>query len=125
MLTVTLDRRRGIAVLKPRGALSKRDFARAAAIIDPYLERAGRLNGLIISTKHFPGWDSFAGLASHLKFVKAHHRRVKRIALCTDSMLGNFAHLFARHFVRATIRVFPFKGFAAAGRWIAGARPAR
>lgn len=120
MLSVKLDRKRGIAVLKPKGALSKKDFERAARVIDPYLEQASRLNGLIIHTKKFPGWNSFAGLVSHLKFVKAHHKKVKRIALCTDSVLGGFARVFAPHFIRAKVRLFPYNAFAAAGKWAAG-----
>jgi hypothetical protein len=120
MLSVKLDKKRGIAVLQPKGALSKKDFERAAGVIDPYLEHAARLNGLVIHTKTFPGWASFAGLVSHLKFVKAHHRKVKRLALCTDSVLGEFARVFARHFVKATVKVFPYHAFSAAGTWAAG-----
>jgi SpoIIAA-like len=122
MLSVKLDKKRGIAVLKPRGALSKKDFERAATVIDPYLENAARLNGLIIHTKRFPGWDSFTGLVSHLTFVKSHHKKVKRIALCTDSVLGDVARLFARHFISATVRLFPYEAFDAAGTWAAGTR---
>jgi hypothetical protein len=122
MLSVKLDQKRGIAVLQPKGALSKKDFERAARVIDPYLEKAARLNGLVIHTKTFPGWKSFAGLVSHLKFVKAHHKKVKRLALCTDSVLGDVARLFARHFIKARVRVFPYEAFAAAGRWAGGMR---
>jgi len=125
MLSVKMDKKHGIAVLKPKGALSKKDFERAARVIDPYLEKAARLNGLIIHTKKFPGWASFAGLVSHLKFVKAHHKKVKRIALCTDSVLGDFARLFARHFIRAKVRLFPYDEFAAAGKWAAGTQRRR
>jgi hypothetical protein len=58
MLSVKLDKNRGIAVLEPNGALSKKDFDRAAGVIDPYLEHAARLNGLVIHAKRFPGWAS-------------------------------------------------------------------
>jgi SpoIIAA-like len=120
MLSVTMDKKLGIAVLKPKGALSKNDFDRAARVIDPYLEHAARLNGLVIHTKKFPGWASFAGLVSHLKFVKAHHKKVKRVALCTDSVLRDVARLFAPHFIKARVRVFPYEAFTAAGTWAAG-----
>jgi SpoIIAA-like len=122
MLSVKLDKKRGIAVLEPKGALSKKDFERAAGVIDPYLEKAARLNGLIIHTRNFPGWASFAGLVSHLTFVKAHHKKVKRIALCTDSALGNVARLFAPHFISAKVRLFPYEEFDAAGTWVAGSK---
>jgi len=114
-----MDEKRGIAVLEPQGALSEEDFKRAAGMIDPYIEKTTRLNGLIIHTKDFPGWDSFAALVSHLKFVKAHHKKVKRIALCTDSVAGNLARVFGPHFINAEVRVFPFQEFDSAGKWVA------
>jgi hypothetical protein len=120
MLSVKLDKKHGIAVLQPKGALSNKDFERAARVIDPYLETTARLNGLVIHTKTFPGWASFAGLVSHLKFVKAHHKKVKRVALCTDSVLRDVARLFAPHFIKARVKVFPYEAFADAGKWAAG-----
>jgi hypothetical protein len=119
MLSVTTDEQAGIAILEPHGALSKEDFERAAQAIDPYLERSQRLNGLVVRTKDFPGWDSFAALSSHLQFVRGHHRKISRIALCTDSVIGNFAKLVAPHFVAAEIRVFGFQEFDRAKTWVA------
>lgn len=119
MLTVKMDESRGIAVLEPQGALSKEDFDRAAKVIDPVIEKTGRLNGLIIHTKDFPGWDSFGALASHLKFVKEHHKKVKRIAFCTDSVVSNLAKLLGPHFINAEIRVFPYPEFESAENWVA------
>jgi len=119
MLTVIMDEKKGIAVLEPQGALSRQDFEQAAKVIDPYIEKTGRLNGLIIHTKDFPGWDSFGALASHLRFVREHHKKVKRIAFCTDSVVSNFAKLFAPHFINAEVRVFPYREFDAAGKWVA------
>ena len=76
MLNVELDKATGIAILRPDGALSQNDFESAASIIDPYIETSGKLKGLIISVKTFPGWKSFDSLLKHFKFVKAHHRKV-------------------------------------------------
>jgi len=120
MLTVTIDEQHAIAVLEPHGALSKEDFERAATMIDPLIGKSHQLNGLVIHTKDFPGWDSFAALASHLKFVRDHHKKVSRIALCTDSVIGNFAKSVAPHFVAADIRVFPFQEFDQAKTWATG-----
>ena len=120
MLSVQVDATRGIAVLEPDGALSREDFERAAKAIDPHLEKSGKLNGLVVRVQKFPGWDSFGALASHLRFVKAHHRRIARIALCTDSALGNVAPRIANHFVEADIRAFKFAEFDRARAWAAG-----
>jgi hypothetical protein len=120
MLSVQVDAERGIAVLEPQGALSKSDFVRAAKAIDPEIARSGRLNGIVVRVREFPGWDSFGALASHLKFVKGHHRKVARVALCTDSALGVVAPKIGRHFVQAEVRSFRSTEFEAARAWAAG-----
>ena len=118
MLSVTIDEANGIAILEPDGPLSKNDFESAARIIDPYIEENGQLNGLIIHTESFPGWDSFAALSSHLKFVKDHHKSISRVALSTDSVVGNFGETIASHFVNAEIKLFSFQGLEQAKEWI-------
>ncbi len=120
MLSVNLDREKGIAILEPQGRLLESDFKTAARIIDPYIAKRGALKGLIISTREFPGWDSFAALASHIKFVKDHHKKLSRVAVVTDSMLGDFAETIAAHFVSAEIKHFPYGQFDKAMNWILG-----
>jgi len=118
MLNVELDSSIGIAVLAPDGALSENDFDAAAKVIDPYLESHGQLNGLIVRTKDFPGWESFGALVGHFKFVKDHQKRLSHVALVTDSKLGNVAEKIAGHFISAQIKHFPFDQFSAAKDWI-------
>ncbi len=118
MLSVTIDEADYIAILEPDGPLSKSDFESATRIVDPYIEKNGQLNGLIIHTESFPGWDSFAALASHLKFVKEHHKNITRVALSTDSVIGNFAESIASHFVNAEIKLFTYQELEQARDWI-------
>jgi len=120
MLTVKIDEVKGIVLLGPDGPLSKKDFESAATVIDPYIEKPGLLNGLVIYTKSFPGWDSFAALSSHLKFVKEHHKKIARVAFATDSGVGNFAEAVAGHFVNAEIKGFSYQELEKAKDWAAG-----
>ncbi|MFA6714358.1 MAG: STAS/SEC14 domain-containing protein [Victivallales bacterium] len=119
MLNVQLDEKNGIAMVEPLGSLSKDDFKAAAAIIDPYIEKNGHLNSVLVHAKSFPGWDSFNSLVKHLEFVKEHHKKVNRVAFVTDSPIGCFAEHVAGHFVKAAIRHFPFKDLEEAKNWIA------
>jgi len=119
MLSVEIDELKGVAILEPDGPLSKVDFVHAAKIIDPYIEKAARFNGLLIHTRIFPGWESFAGLSSHLKFVQEHHKKVSRVALSTDSMVGNFAETIASHFISAEIKLFSYQELEQAKDWVA------
>ncbi len=123
MLNVEMDHKSGIAVLTPEGALSESDFTAAAKVIDPYIESHGQLNGLIVSTKDFPGWDSFASLAGHIRFVKGHHEKLSHVALVTDSKLGNVAEKIAGHFLSAEIRHFPYDQYSEAKNWVGGDKP--
>jgi len=118
MLKVTLDKKNSIAILEPQGALSKEDFDAAVKIIDPYIEENGKLNGLIIETESFPGWDDFAALSRHITFVKNHHKKIKRLAFVTDSVVGNLAEKVADHFVEAQIKSFSFGEMNEAREWI-------
>jgi len=120
MLKVEIDQINNIAVLEPDGPLSKQDFVHAAEVIDPYIEKTNRFNGLLIHTKSFPGWESFAGLFSHLNFVREHHKKVSRIALSTDSVVGKFAETIASHFVNAEIKLFSYQELEQAKDWITG-----
>lgn len=118
MLNVDLDAELGIAILQPQGVLSKNDFAASAKVIDPYIEQNGRLNGVIIHTKSFPGWESFGALIAHIKFVKEHHKHITHVAIVTDSVMGDLAELVATHFVSAEIRHYPFADLEGAQTWI-------
>jgi len=118
MLNVNLREAKGIAILEPDGELSENDFKNAAEIIDPYIEKVGKLNGLIIHVRSFPGWDTFASFITHMKFVKEHHKRISSIAFVTDSPIGSIAEKLASHFVNAEIKNFSFGDLEASITWI-------
>ena len=118
MLNIELDKETGIATLSPDGPLSKDDFESAARIIDPYILESAELNGLIIRTKSFPGWQSFGALIGHFQFVKEHHKKIAYVAIVTDSMFGNFAEKVADHFISAEIKHFAFDDLQSAHNWI-------
>jgi len=122
MLKFELLQEKGILILKPEAALRAEDFAALAASVDPYLEQHGRLEGLMIDAPAFPGWESFAALLSHLRFVRDHHRRIRRVAVVSDSALLTAGPRIASHFVAAELKSFPSAERAAALAWI-GAGP--
>jgi hypothetical protein len=118
MLHIEIDTHNRIAIFTPDEKLSEADFKNAARVVNTYLEECQHLNGLIISTKSFPGWDSFSALISHLYFVKDHHKKISRIALVTDSALASMAEHVASHFVSAQIKHFKYADFNDAKKWI-------
>ena len=118
MLNTILNKDNGILILQPHGALKKEDFDHAVKVIDPFIEECGKLKGIIIYTKTFPGWEDYAAFNRHLTFIKNHHKKVKKLALVTDSLVGDFGELISSHFISATIKNFDFDNIGDAKAWI-------
>ena len=96
------------------------DFERLAEKVDPFIEEKGKLNGLMIFAESFPGWNDFAALVSHLKFVKDHHQSIERVAAVTDSGFLSILPRVARHFIRAEIKHFDCRDKKHAQVWLRG-----
>jgi hypothetical protein len=119
-LEFQLLRDKSVLVLEPKGELTAADFERVAAEVDPYIESTGELAGLVVIAKEFPGWDDFAALTSHFRFVREHHRKVRRVALVTTSRFLSAVPAIASRFVSAEVKKFPMHEQEAALRWAAG-----
>lgn len=118
MIDYHLDPATAVLTIRPESALAKSDFAELAKAVDPQIEEHGDLSGLIVEAPKFPGWDSFGALVTHLRFVRDHHKHVKKIAVVTDSHLGDVAEHLASHFISADIRHFPAGELDEARRWV-------
>ena len=118
MLSITLDKEKAIVTVEPEGALTQEDFETAVKVIDPFIQEHGKLTGLIIATESFPGWKDFAALTEHLKFIKNHHKKVKKLAFVTDSPVGSFAEHIGAHFVNAEVKHFSYDQRKEAREWI-------
>lgn len=118
MLNSELHLQEGILVVSPDGPLEVKDFDSLRAEVDPYIEDQGGLNGLMIYAESFPGWENFAALLSHLKFVKNHHKQIKRVAAVSDAGLLSILPSIANHFVNAEVRHFDCNDRDAALDWL-------
>ncbi len=120
MLDYELDPAASILILKPVGPLESADFEKLVRDVDPHIREKGGLNGLMIYVKSFPGWDSFAAFLSHMKFVKNHHQKIKKIAAVTGSGFLSIMPQVANHFVKAEVRHFDYDDKVAALNWLKG-----
>lgn len=107
-----------ILVIEPHGPLASEDFKALAAEIDPSIERHGRLQGIMIEAQSFPGWEDFSAMTAHLKFVRDHHRSIRRVAVVSDSPVLAFLPRIASHFVAAEVRHFPHAELEGALGWL-------
>ncbi len=119
MVKFDLNTESGILTLQPNGSLTAEDFAKVTAAVDPFIESHGNLKAVVIESAHFPGWENFGALASHLRFVRNHHNHVRKIAIVTDSPLGATMEHLGSHFIGAGVRHFPAGQSADAQAWAA------
>lgn len=120
MIHFELHRDQRILAVTPDGPLQAADFQRLAEAVDPFIEAGGDLNGLMIDAPAFPGWQSFSDLAPHLKFVKNHHQRIRKIAVVSDDGFLSIMPRLAGHFVHGEIRHFVVGEKAQAMKWLTG-----
>ena len=118
MIESSLDTTQSILYIHPKSALEQADFVDLAKKVDPYIEASGKLRGLIVEVSAFPGWENFAAFVAHVRFVRDHHRRIEKVALVTDSAIGNVGEHLASHFVSAQIKHFSAAEMEAARQWI-------
>ncbi len=108
----------GILVLNPNGPLEADDFTLLASSVDAYLEQHGRLRGVLIRAKSFPGWKDFDALLAHLKFLTRHLPSIEKIAVVADGALANIMPSIANHFVHAQVQHFDSKSEGIAWDWL-------
>ncbi len=118
MISFVILREEGIVIIEPSGALEQADFGRLTREIDDYINDKGYVNGLIIHTKAFPGWESFEAFTHHMKFVKDHHQKIRKVAIVADSQFMSIAPNVANHFVSAKVKHFNYTDMDTAKKWI-------
>jgi hypothetical protein len=118
MISYELDENAGVLTVQPEEKLEAQDFLTLSEVVDPFLKERGRLNGIVIVTKKFPGWEDFNGMIEHMRFVRNHHRKIAKVAIVTDSKIADVAESLGKHFVKASIKHFSFKEHESAKTWM-------
>jgi hypothetical protein len=118
MIQIKLNEDTGTVTVTPSAPLNEQDFTLLANEVDPYIEKEGKLNGLIIQIELFPGWKDFTGLISHLKFVREHHKKIKKVAVVTDGQIISIMPKIVDHFVNAKVKYFPYDSLDEAVLWV-------
>jgi hypothetical protein len=119
-LEYKMDEVAGVLTLIPHDDLGVADFANVGEVVDAQIEKAGRLNGIVIVADEFPGWDSLSAMTSHFRFVRNHHKSIGRVAFVTDDRFLSAVPRLAKHFVAAEIQRFEPGATEEAQRWAAG-----
>ncbi|MCW8194026.1 STAS/SEC14 domain-containing protein [Proteobacteria bacterium 005FR1] len=118
MITVEVDPSTNVAILKPQGMLNESDFETIKGIVDPFIDEKGRLDGVILQARRFPGWESFQRLSDHLRFSQDQQEKVTRVAVVSDSALPRVKQVLGEHFTHAEVETFAFQDYEKARRWV-------
>jgi hypothetical protein len=110
----------GVLVVEITEPLRAADFDALAATADAWLETHDALPGVVLHARTFPGWENIGGLLRHVRFVRDHHRAVRRVAVASDSKLADLLPRLAEHFVQAELRHFDYDDLDVAVGWAAG-----
>ena len=110
----------GVLVVEITQPLRAQDFDALAETADAWLATHDALPGLVLHARAFPGWENIGSLLRHVRFVRDHHRAVRRVALAVDSTLADLAPRVAEHFVEAELRHFHYDALDDAVAWAGG-----
>lgn len=109
---------RGVVVVEPKGKLRAEDFDAFESDVDAWIEGAGgTLQGIVVRAHEFPGWKDLGTTLRHIRFVRDHHRQVRRLAWAVDSKLASIGPTLAQHFVEADIKRFDADHLKSAVKW--------
>jgi len=120
MLNYELLPDRKVLIVEPQAALEAADFERLVQAVDSFIEKSGGLNGLMIYSDAFPGWDDFQAFVSHIRFISNHHQAICRVAFITDSMVLTLLPRVASQFVAAEVQHFRHADRDPALDWLSG-----
>ena len=96
----------GILILEPDAPLEAADIEGLVREVDPFIAKHGKLSGLMIHAKVFPGWANLDAFLAHMQFIKSHHQKIIRLAMVTDSKLLGELPKIAAHLVHVQIKHF-------------------
>ncbi|WP_028646556.1 STAS/SEC14 domain-containing protein [Nocardiopsis sp. CNT312] len=119
-----MDTESRVLVVELEGPLRAQDFDALAQTADSWIASHGELAGLVVHSRDFPGWENVSGLLHHARFVRDHHKRIRRVALAADSRLADLMPRLADHFVEAELRHFDHDDLTGAVAWASGRSPA-
>ncbi|HTQ06012.1 MAG TPA: STAS/SEC14 domain-containing protein [Polyangiaceae bacterium] len=111
----------GVMVVEVTRPLRAGDFDALSFTADAWIEAHGKLHGLVIHARAFPGWENLGSLVEHVRFVRDHQRKVERVALAVESKLAELAPHVAKHFVSAEVKRFGYDELEAAVAWASSA----
>lgn len=110
----------GVVIIDVSEPLRTEDFTLLAEVVDGWLTDHATLPGLVVHTRRVPGWATLGSLLRHVGFVRAHHRRVDRVALASDTRAAAVLPQVASRLLHPQVRAFGYERLDEAVAWASG-----
>lgn len=107
----------GVLVIEPRDPLRASDFDALSRTVDPWIAEHGELHGVVVHALAFPGWESIGSFVRHLRFLRNHYRKIRKLAFATDAKLYTIIPRMADRILAAEIRVYDYDELDEAIAW--------
>jgi len=117
-MDISYRQHEGILRVEPAGSLSENDFEELAEALERLGDGDADLNGILIHTPEFPGYEEFGDLLAHVDFVREYGDRVPKVALCTDSPIGPLIESIGDLFADAEVERFGYDDQLEAEEWL-------
>jgi hypothetical protein len=111
------DDQNGVLLLDLKNPFSSEDFIAISNIIDPYFEKHGELNGVIINSKKFPYPKGAKKRQEYLNFASQNHHKFAKAALATGGFFTKIIARIASGRVHPEIKIFKYNQIEKAQRW--------
>lgn len=108
----------GILEARPTGPLSEDDFKSLGKELEILIRDERTLNGLMIVTRDFPGYESFSDVLAHGEFIGEFRDRIEKVAVCTDSVVAGLLPVIGKVFTEAEVRKFDYEERDEADKWL-------
>lgn len=116
-VTYRLIEERNVLLVEPHAKLAVKDFDAIAMTVDLWIESGHDLHGIVVHAPKFPGWETIGSFLRHVRFVRDHHKKVRRVAVSVDGNLAELAPRLVQTFVSAEIRQFAYNELDSALDW--------
>jgi hypothetical protein len=118
-VTYRLLEDRSVLLVEPHAKLSVEDFDALAVTVDSWIDRGHDLHGIVVHARRFPGWETIGSLFRHIRFVRDHQKKVRRVAISADGTAAKLAPGLVENFISAEIQHFGYDEIDRALEWAA------
>lgn len=118
MIEITYRTDQGILKISPVDSLTDDDFENLSSEIERLRQDDRDLNGLLVKTEGFPGYERLSDALAHGEFIEEYHDKIKKVALCTDSPAGPFLEGLGKHLTKAEMKTFDYGDSDEAEKWL-------